>query len=254
GEGADARELAHAAGADRSSDGPLVVSFEVFLGNLTRELSGQAAFRTRLAEVTSARAVRAADADERELAGWLVERFRYVQTAGIGTARHVQLRLDDVYVPARAVRERQASERWGTREEQQRVLLAERLRAGELTDEDYEAELDRVEAGHAAGSAGAAQPVAVLEALRNVDEALVLGEPGSGKTTLLQYVTLQHARALLDARAIVDGMLGRTRLPFTFGPESSLAIVIASAASVRSSRRICLTDWNVRSTRRGCVA
>ena len=213
GEGADARELAHAAGADRSSDGPLVAAFEVFIGNLTRELSGHAAFRTRLAEVSSARVVRAADADERELAGWLVERFRYVQTAGIGTTRHLQLRLDDVYVPARAVRERQASERWGSREEQQRVLLAERLRAGELTDEDYEGELDRLDAGRAAGSASAEQPMAVLEALRNVDEALVLGEPGSGKTTLLRYLTLQHARALLDARGIVDGMVGRARLP-----------------------------------------
>ena len=32
GSGPDARELAHAAGADRSSDGVLVVAFEVFLG------------------------------------------------------------------------------------------------------------------------------------------------------------------------------------------------------------------------------
>ena len=213
GAGPDPRELAHAAGADRSSDGPLVVAFGVLLEHLTTEMSAHGPFRERLAQVEGTRAASVGDADERELAVWLVERFGHLDTTGIGTTRHLQLLLNEVYVPARALRERQATERWGTREQQQHAVLAERLRAGELAHEDYEAELDRLQASHATRAGGEPEPVAVLEALRDVGQGLVLGEPGSGKTTLLRYLALQHAGALVDGRTVVTGELGRARLP-----------------------------------------
>ncbi|MEY2515126.1 MAG: hypothetical protein QOJ89_2484, partial [bacterium] len=213
GAGPDPRELAHAAGADRSSDGALVVAFGVFLENLITAMSAHAPFRERLAQVERTRTASVGDVDERELAVWLVERFRHLDTTGIGTTGHLQLLLDDVYVPARAVRASQASERWGTREQQQHAVLAERLRAGELAHEDYEAELDRLQAGQLTRADGEPEPVAVLEALRTVDQGLVLGDPGSGKTTLLRYLALRHAGALLDGRAIVDSEIGRARLP-----------------------------------------
>ena len=125
----------------------------------------------------------------------------------------MQLLLEDVYVPARAVREPRASERWGSREAQQRALIGERLRAGELTHEEYEAELDRVQAVRASRPGVEPEPVAVLEAVRVARQVLVLGEPGSGKTTLLRYLALRQAAALLDGRTVGDGERGRARLP-----------------------------------------
>ena len=96
GAGPDARELAHAAGADHSSDGALVVAFGVFLENLTTAMSAHGPFRQRLAQVERTRTANVSDADQRELAVWFVERFRHLDTTGIGTTRHLQLLLDDV--------------------------------------------------------------------------------------------------------------------------------------------------------------
>lgn len=54
---------------------------------------------------------------------------------------------------------------------------------------------------------------AVLDAVRNSGQMLVLGEPGSGKTTLLRYLALQHATALITGSEPVAPELGVPRFP-----------------------------------------
>jgi hypothetical protein len=218
GVGPDPRNLAWAcacslgghAGAALSN--PLVVPFATFLGSLTAELGHHDAFRVRLAEVAATRTARATTADERDFVAWLVDRFSHVETAGIGTAKHVQLELADVFVAPRAVRERSPGLKWTTRAERHLAGLAERLRSGEISPEDYEAELDRLGAQSEVASEPA--PAPVLEVLRDTDQVVVLGDPGTGKTTLLQYLTLRHALALRDGGpSVASTELGRARLP-----------------------------------------
>jgi hypothetical protein len=223
GVGPEPRELADAVlrslggCANRGRDGALVVALGAFVDNLTRELGRHPPFRARLAEVHVTRATRASAADELEFVAWLVDRFSHLQTVGMGTTRHVQVALDDVYVGPRGLREQRAGLRWGTRAEEKLALLDEQLRAGELSREEYEAQHDRLHATYRPAREGEHDPVSVLEAMADADRVLILGEPGSGKTTLLRYLTLQHALALRDGQQTVAAQPGRPRIALYVG-------------------------------------
>jgi hypothetical protein len=62
--------------------------------------------------------VRPTEIDERELLEWLCRVFAHVRTAGLGGAEHVHLRLGEVFVALRDVRERHAGRKWRTQAEE----------------------------------------------------------------------------------------------------------------------------------------
>jgi hypothetical protein len=144
---------------------------------------------------------------------WLVEHFAQIRTAGLGTSRHLQLPLADVFVAAQGVRESIAGVRWPTRAQRQLADLRERLRSGTLAADEYEVWLDRLGVEDDVRSAMQAEPVSVAGVLRDADRAVVLGDPGIGKTTLLRYLAFRHAQALRDGESVVSEELGVARLP-----------------------------------------
>ena len=143
----------------------------------------------------------------------MVARFRFLATAGIGSAQHHQLPLDTVFVEARAHREQYAGVRWSSRSDEQRALLRERLRSGEIGSEEYEALLDRLGIDHAAREDSKQDITPVTQLIGDAKRAVVLGEPGSGKTTLLRYLALRHAQTLLSGSRHVSQHLGLARIP-----------------------------------------
>jgi hypothetical protein len=219
GRGPDARNLARACagslgvdGAART-DGPLVAAFASLIDELTEQLGHHPPFRQALAEAGAARSPGATAADERELAEWIVARLGSIDTAGIGANEHLVLALQDVFVAPMAVREPAGEIRWPTRLQERRAQLAERMANGELSAEEYEAHLDRLDPLWSRAPIVAEGRTPVLELLRDAPLALVLGDPGSGKTTLLQHVAVQHARALRAGDRYVSSRLGPARLP-----------------------------------------
>ena len=102
--------------------------------------------------------------------------------------------------------------RWPTRADKQRALLEAQLRSGEIAPEEYEARLDRLGLELRRAIERAAEPVAVTDAVRDAERAIVLGDPGAGKTTLLRYLALRHAEALL-AGAAHHPEIGEPRVP-----------------------------------------
>ena len=219
GRGSNARQLAHAhmqslGGAPTALEcDPLVEPFQTFLDALTERLSRHARFRKRLHEVASTRSGRADGLDEREYLEWLVSHLEFLQTAGIGTTHHLQLALRDVFVEPQALREQHAGMKWSTRADEQRALLDERRRVGEIVGEEYEALLDRMGLANADQASPRREPVAVSELIREAHRVVLLGDPGTGKTTLLRYLALRHAQATLDGSSMVSAELGRSRLP-----------------------------------------
>lgn len=213
----DARRLARdymtsLPGDSARGSNALVEPFEALLGHLRTELGRHKPFREALAQADAARSDGGDEIDEVELLEWLRGRFEYVATAGLGGSEHIQLKLADVFVAPRVVRETRAGRKWTTRQDEQQALLTERLRNKEISYEDYEALLDRSNVG-GPGSAQDGEPIAVTDVLRRNDAVVVLGDPGSGKTTLARYVGLRHAHARLNGSAMIDHNLGIARLP-----------------------------------------
>lgn len=218
GRGPSARRLAIACslslgGTQRPhSADALVPPFEAFLQTLTEELARHPAFREVIHQVGTTRCAVDAPMAAREYLQWVVDRFSFLQTAGIGTMKHVQLQLDSVFVQPRGNIEEHGGIRWSTKAEEEIALLRERLKSGEISHEEYEAYLDRLGLEQAKRAEARPAPLDVLEMVRATQRLLVLGDPGSGKTTLLLYLATRHARALLDG---IDytGELGEARLP-----------------------------------------
>jgi hypothetical protein len=142
-----------------------------------------------------------------------VRRFEFLQTAGIGTAQHLQLPLREVFVEPQGVLERHGGVKWSTRGEELRALLEDRRRNREISPEEYEAQLDRLAVEEGLGATAQEEKVAVAEVVRQSERVVVLGDPGTGKTTLLRYLALRHAQALLDREATVSPALGEARMP-----------------------------------------
>ena len=153
------------------------------------------------------------DGDERTFLQWLVEHGAEMRTAGLGTSRHLQLPLADVFVPPQGVREAVSGARWQTRAHEQLADLTERLRGGTISPEEYEARVDRLRVKDGARLLNQPERVSVTREIGDVACAVVLGEPGSGKTTLLRYLALRHAQALLDGESIVSLGAEDARLP-----------------------------------------
>ncbi|MGI8802259.1 MAG: NACHT domain-containing protein [Solirubrobacteraceae bacterium] len=149
--------------------------------------------------------------DQRGFLCWLIDAFEYVKTAGMGTTQHLQLPLAEIFVSPRGIREPAPGMKWATREEQQLAVLAERVRGGELSAEEYEAQLDRL--GVEQPAPPSPTPVSVPRVLAEADLTLVLGDPGTGKTTLLRYLALQHAQALLGGSPAATEEFGHAFLP-----------------------------------------
>jgi NACHT domain len=221
GQGPDARRLAAicvrslggAGSAKRHLGDALEEPFEMFLEQLTVELGRYPRFLSRLHEVESLRSARPGNADEREFLVWLIDRFSFLQTAGIGTTKHLQLKLREVFVDAQALREQYAGVKWHTRSQEQRALMEDRLRNREISEEEYEALLDRLSLEYDVLGDTSPELVSITEAVRSADRVLVLGDPGTGKTTLLRHLALSHAQALLDGSMNVAAELGQARLP-----------------------------------------
>lgn len=220
GRGPDARVLARACvtslgGSSRlyGQSDPLVAPFQTFLDHFTEELGRHGRFRTQLHEVASTRTPSANDVDEKDYLEWLVGRFEYLQTTGLGTTQHIQLPLKEVFVDPEALSEYQPGLKWRTRAEEHRALWAERLRNNEISYEDYEAELDRLGFEEGADSRAQSAPVSVIDLIRTADRVLVLGDPGTGKTTLLRFLTLHQARAMINGETMVRPPIGGPRLP-----------------------------------------
>jgi DNA replicative helicase MCM subunit Mcm2 (Cdc46/Mcm family) len=192
---------------------PLVEPFQTFLDVLIERLSRHARFRTRLHEVMSTRSCGVDDLDEHEYLEWLVRHLEFLQTAGIGTTQHLQLALRDVFMEPQALREERAGMKWSTRADEQRALLEERRRVGEIVGEEYEALLDRMGLANADQASSHPESVAVSELIRAADRVILLGDPGTGKTTLLRYLALRHAQATLGGVSMISAELGPSRLP-----------------------------------------
>jgi hypothetical protein len=223
GPGPDARMLVAAyveslPGVNRNGDSHvadrLEVPFEDLLLYLVEELGHDPGFNTRLSEVAATRGSKANAADALQFLRWMVDKFSYLQTAGIGTAQYIQLPLADVFVGGQAVRELEPGSRWSSLEDQQRALIEERHRSAEITAEEYEAALDRLALSDGFGETpGPEASTPVLDVVRDASRVVVLGDPGAGKTTLLSYLALKHAEALVRDEMFVGDGLGRARFP-----------------------------------------
>src|SRR5215475_14518359 len=163
-------------------------------------------------------AARATDDDEGEYLRWLIDNHKYLRTAGMVRNTIVQMPLQDVFVKLAAAREDRPGDRADARfrtEQKELHLLRD---SGKLDQRSFDEAIDRlrVQLGSAAawrGDRPDARPVALLDAVRNSCQLLVLGEPGSGKTTLLRYLALCHANALITGSEPTDAELGRPRFP-----------------------------------------
>lgn len=151
--------------------------------------------------------------DERAFLGWVTDQFAQIRTAGLGTARHLQLPLADVFVSPIALRESLGGARWQTRADQQIAELIERRRSGTISGEDYEAWLDRLSVHDGLRSPVDADTVSVAKIVRDAGQVIVLGDPGTGKTTFLRYLALVHAQALRAGASIVSADIGEARVP-----------------------------------------
>ncbi|TKJ29986.1 MAG: hypothetical protein CEE40_06785 [Chloroflexi bacterium B3_Chlor] len=107
---------------------------------------------------------------------YLVDRYQYLDFKGMGISERVPLRLPllEMYIPLMARIEVPEADTWP-----QELRLAGR----KLRVEEQEALARRL---------GESQPV--LDALREQDGLVVLGDPGSGKTTFLKYLALKLAQ------------------------------------------------------------
>jgi HEAT repeat protein len=141
--------------------------------------------------------------DERDYLAWVVDRHRYLRTAGMVRNSVLELPLDEVFVNLSSKRDERPGDRRESWFVEQRAALDARLESGELSHLEYEAKLDRI--AHQFGQeftlfqeSTPQSPLAVLDAARRWQHLLVLGDPGSGKTTLLRYLALRHAQHLLS--------------------------------------------------------
>ncbi|HZN18712.1 MAG TPA: NACHT domain-containing protein [Micromonosporaceae bacterium] len=136
----------------------------------------------------------------------VIDRHRYLRTAGMVRNTMIQLPLGDVFVGLTAKRDVRPGDRRQAWFGHELAKLQSLLESGRLNQTEYEASIDRLrlQLGYepaAAGGPGDEKPLPVLEAVRTIRHLLVLGEPGSGKTTLLRYLALLHAQALVAVNA-----------------------------------------------------
>jgi hypothetical protein len=219
GVGARAANLASAAvrslGDDDASHlaDPLVVPFEDLLQLLVEELGRHSRFRTCLHEVAVTRPATPDESDEREFLRWIADHFESVNTAGLGAAQHLQLELREVFAEPLGVREAAAGRRWTSRSTELLAVARERRVSGELSAEDYEATLDRIEANQAGRPSSRDEPVLVRDVLLSANTAVILGDPGAGKTTLLRYLALTNADRLLRSVAGGSAVAPDARVP-----------------------------------------
>ncbi|WP_420122991.1 NACHT domain-containing protein [Nakamurella sp.] len=157
--------------------------------------------------------------DEVQYLDWIIQRHRYIRTAGIVRNTAIQVPLEDVFVDLLARRDRKPGDRaqaW-YRQEQER-LRAERD-AGVLDQVNYDAALDRMvlqlggRVQVEVESDPADDAISVVEASKNEKLLLVLGDPGGGKTTILRHLAFNHANALLNGRTEWDTRHGLARFP-----------------------------------------
>jgi hypothetical protein len=208
-----ARACMRSLGVEEGRGDALVEPFDLLLSAFSEELGRHRRFLDAMAKAASARGGGTRDVDERELLEWVRSAFSHLRTAGLGSDQHVQLKLRDVFVGPAGQRERRAARKWSTRVEEQRALLDDRLRNGEIDEDEHAALVDRLTLEKPADARPDGAAVDVVELARTTGRLVVLGEPGSGKTTLLRWLALSHADMLLASSARARGARGQARVP-----------------------------------------
>lgn len=161
-------------------------------------------------------AASATDEDEAAYLRWVIGCQQYIRTAGMVRNTVLQLPLGEIFIGLPVRRERRPGDRTATWFEQEQAKLQMLREAGQLNQVGYEAAVDRLQFdlrydASRFGDGPEPAKLPVLDAVRDNQHLLVLGDPGSGKTTLLRYLALRHARALLNRGSALE--LGEVRLP-----------------------------------------
>src|SRR5579884_1572103 len=135
---------------------------------------------------------------------WLIERNLYLDPRGTyQTQRQVQVKLAEVYISLRAVRDDTVNQADRYLLEQEMTALQTRLAEGTYSAEVVEDLSEQVQAHFTMPSSQSASgtTLELAEAVANHNRLVILGDPGSGKTTLVRYLALTSAQALCHVRS-----------------------------------------------------
>lgn len=149
---------------------------------------------------------------------WLIERNLYLDPRGtFQTQRHVQVKLDEVYISLRAQYETTPSTVDRSLLEQELAQLDAKITSSSFSIEDIEDKREylmaRLDSRLLETKNIPSKILELAEVVKRHDHVVILGDPGSGKSTLLHYLALKHAQALWYGRTNAGSDLGTARFP-----------------------------------------